>query len=355
MQFHVRDLRGEIVTLTASGEKWTNEPSRDTVDLTGLWAVPGLVDAHVHLSSTEADFQPSTPGKLRSRLVAELGGGVFVCFDKGWSDDLVLTLLSDPLADRPALQAAGSMIAGPGGYYEDSVEEVEPNQLASRVAEHPRSGGWVKLVGDWPRKEVGAVPSFDETHLIDAVQVAHKAGLRVAIHTMAPLTASMAVRAGVDSIEHGLYLTDEDIRLLGARGGAWVPTVCQMERAAEQVGHDRTGGRMILEGLDRVRSLAAFASESGVYLLTGSDFGTPAGSIGIEAIGLTRYGFTNDQAVDALTLNGYRYAGEDFGFGIGFGADVVGFARHPLEDIGTLSEPVFVMRRGRVLVDRRRT
>ena len=170
---------------------------------------------------------------------------------------------------------------------------------------------------------------------------------------MAPDTPSIAVEAGVDSIEHGLYLTDDDIRALGARNGAWVPTVRQVERVIDQVGPERTGGRILREGLDRVRSLASLASGAGVAVLAGSDFGTPQGQIGAEAVGLVEYGFSPADAVSAVTTAAYDYVGEPCGFAPGLSADVVTFEHDPHERIETLLDPIFVMRRGRVLVDRR--
>lgn len=347
------DLGGRSFDLGVEREQWAQDALGEPFDLSGLVSVSGLADSHIHLSSEVSDFAPSDPTRLRERIVAELSGGVFLCLDKGWSDDGVLQLLDSPLADRPGIRAAGTIIAGVGGYYPDSVLEVEPADLVAAVSDRDPRGGWVKLIGDWPRRGLGAPPSFDVQALRAAVDAAHGIGARVAIHTMAPDTPSMAVAAGVDSIEHGLFLTDEDVRILGDRGGAWVPTVCQVEHVIETIGADRTGGRLLREGLDRVRSLAGTASESGVVILGGSDFGIPVGSIGEEAAGLTRYGFSHADAIAAVTTAAYDYVGEAQGFEEGLGADLVAFERHPLEHIDTLADPVFVMRRGRVLRDRR--
>jgi imidazolonepropionase-like amidohydrolase len=354
MRYLVTDVHGLTEDLSVTDGVWARATGDETTDLTGLVSVPGLADAHIHLSSDRPDFHPSDPDRIRSRVVTELAGGVFLCLDKGWSDDGVLSILGDPLTERPALRAAGPIVAGPGGYYTGAVEEVAPEDLVARVGRHPRAGGWLKLIGDWPKKGQGAPPAFELEPLSAAVAAAHDLGLRVAIHTMAPETPSIAVRAGVDSIEHGLFLTDDDIRALGSRGGAWVPTVRQVERVIAQVGPERTGGRMLLEGLDRVRSLAELASRCGVAVLAGSDFGTPQGLIGEEAVGLSEHGFSVETAVTAVTSAAFDYVGEPYGLSEGLPADVVAFDRNPLERVETLREPRFVMRRGRVLVDRRR-
>lgn len=353
MRYVISGLDHRQVELSVSGGVWADTAGGDVVDLSGLFSVPGLADAHVHVSSDRPDFVPSDPARIRERLVTELDGGVFLCLDKGWSDDGVLAVLDDPLDLRPALRAAGPIVAGIGGYYPGAVREVAPDDLAAAVEGHPGAGGWFKIIGDWPRRGQGAPPAFGADVLSAAVEVAHARGLRVAIHTMAPDTPSIAVEAGVDSIEHGLYLTDDDVRALGARGGAWVPTVRQVERVIEQVGPERTGGRVLRAGLDRVRALASGAIAAGVSLLAGSDFGTPRGLIGSEAVGLVEHGFSAADAVRAVTIAAYEYVDERCGFVPGLPADVVSFEHDPHDQIETLLKPVYVMRRGRVLVDRR--
>lgn len=355
MRYLITGVDHETVELSVSDGVWEISEGGGLVDLTDLVSVPGLADAHIHVSSDRPDFRPSDPTRIRERLITEMEGGVFLCLDKGWSDDGVLRILDDPLDARPALRAAGPIVAGFGGYYPGAVNEVAPEELASAVRDHPTAGGWFKIIGDWPKRGEGAPPAFDVVALAGAVDAAHERGLRVAIHSMAPDTPSIAVEAGVDSIEHGLYLTDDDVRALGARGGAWVPTVRQVERVLDQIGLERTGGRVLAEGLDRLRSLSAMASGAGVSVLAGSDFGTPQGRIGAEAVGLTEYGFSVSDALWAVTGGAYDYVGEPCGFQPGLPADIVGFGEDPHDRVQTLLDPVFVMRRGRVLVDRRRT
>ena len=173
MRYLVTDVNGETADLGVERGLWSRRVDGEPIDLTGLVACSGLADAHIHLSSDQPDFVPSDPERIRSRMVAELAGGVFLCLDKGWSDSGVLAILDDPLAERPALRAAGPIVAGPGGYYPGAVDEVAPEDLVARVASHPRTGGWLKLIGDWPRKGIGAPPSFGLEPLTAAVDAAH--------------------------------------------------------------------------------------------------------------------------------------------------------------------------------------
>lgn len=352
----IRSVDGSLVELVAA-DRWRSaddERAGGLLDLSGLWSVPGLADAHAHLAQDQMVLEPGDPEAIRHRSFAYLERGVFLCLDKGWSDRSVLTLLDRPPTERPDLQSAGRMIAPPGGYYPGFAVEVGEEDLADLVAvEAGHGAGWVKLVGDWPRRGQGTVVNFGEEALARAVEVAHRAGCRVAIHTMAPDTPSLAVRAGVDSIEHGLFLTDDDVRSLGRRGGAWVPTVLRVEMTIDEIGRERTGGRLLAEGLERVRSLLPTAVDAGVVVLSGSDLAVPSAAIGAEAARLAEMGLPVDQALDSVSAGAYRYAGVDAGFESGCPADLVAFDRNPREDLTVLTDPALVMRHGRVLYDAR--
>lgn len=335
--------------------RWTDLGGGETLDLSHLVALPGLVDGHAHLAHEDvSNLVPGEPDGIARRAFAAIGAGVHLVFDKGSCDTAVLSLTDRPPTERPHLHAAGRMIAGEAGYFPDFAVETDDEGLteAVRIAA-VESAGWVKIVGDWPRKGIGPVTNFGEGALTKAVEVAHAAGARVAIHTMAPDVASMAVRAGVDSIEHGLYLTDDDVRALGVRSGMWVPTVLRMEAVVAQFGSERTAGRIVSEGLDRVRSLLPSAQAVGVTVLAGTDLIIPTAQVVEEAIRLVDYGLTAPQAVRAVSTGGWEAAGRQKGFRSGDPADFVAYAEDPTVDIAALRRPAAVMRAGRLLLDPR--
>jgi len=351
MRVILTGLDGSTIERGMEGGVWTEPSAGDVIDLSGMTSLPGLADGHAHLAHD--DMHNLVPGEheaIARRAFRAVEAGVFLVFDKGSCDNAVLTLTDRPPAERPHLEAAGRMIAGEVGYFPGFAVEVDDAGLASAVrAGAVDSAGWVKIVGDWPRKGIGPVANFGEEALTEAVRVAHGAGVRVAIHTMAPDVASLAVRAGVDSIEHGLYLTDRDVRELGGRSGMWVPTVLRMEAVMARFGPDRTAGRVVAEGLDRVRSLLPAAQAAGVTVLVGTDLAIPSDRVADEAIRLVAYGLTPDQALRALTTDARASAGLPSRFDLGSPADLVAFARDPREDMTTLRHPVAVIRAGRVL------
>jgi imidazolonepropionase-like amidohydrolase len=182
-----------------------------------------------------------------------------------------------------------------------------------------------------------------------AARIAHEGGCRVAIHACAPRTSSMAVAAGIDSIEHGLFLTADDITALGARGGAWVPTIDAMEAIRDLLGPQSSGGRLFAEGLDNVRELVAGARAAGVTVLAGTDLHLPHGEVAKEAHKLAEYGMPSTDVVDVLTSAAFRYVGRDPRFAAGNPADAVFVAGDPRDDLSLLERPALVLRHGQVI------
>lgn len=347
----LRSPSGDTVVRDVVDGRWavpSGDPSSTVGE--GCWALPGLVDAHAHLAGDRLYVSGTFPEAVeRARLA--LRAGVTLLLDKGWNDDATVRLIEEvPEGERPEIEAAARIIANPGGYFPDFALEVTPDEFGAAVSAQVEAGaGWVKLIGDWPRRGIGPVANFDESMLRSAVEVASSAGSRVAIHTMAPEVPSVAVAAGVHSIEHGLFLTADDLAPLAARGGMWVPTVLRCEETLAQLGEGSTGEKLIREGLRRVAALVPLAVEAGVAVLTGTDLvGTPA-DVAAEAMRLGEYGLSNAQVVDAISASAYRATGRVDFFEVGAPANAVFFDANPIDELGALGHPRMVIRLGRVL------
>ncbi|NND83885.1 MAG: amidohydrolase family protein [Acidimicrobiia bacterium] len=327
------------------------------LDLRSLVALPGFTDAHGHLANDSLDdYLGAAPASSPvDRAFAQLRSGVFLVFDKGAASRGHLALLEEDPTRRPDLEMAGSIIHPPGGYYPGvSDRESEAADLV-RVASEEAAGParWVKLIGDWPRPGLGAIPNYEEEDLAAVVATAHEADCRVAIHTAAPGTPSMAVRAGVDSIEHGLFLTADDVEALGARGGAWVPTLLAMGSIRDSLRAGSSGQILFDDGIRNAASLLRDAVDAGVHVLAGTDLAVPHGRVAEEAVAMAEAGLGPALAVEALTTTGRTYAGLGDPWEDGAPADLVAVAGDPLGDPATLLDPVVVMRHGRLLVDHR--
>lgn len=329
------------------------EPGAQPVDVIvgeGMWALPGLVDAHAHIAS-DTLFAPGDIDAAPVRLREALAAGVMLVLDKGWTDDTAIRAAAlVPIDERPDFEAAEQLLTVEEGYFPGFGMAIDPEQIAKATTERAAAGsGWVKLVGDWPRRGVGPVPNFTTEQLSKAVSAAEASGARVAIHTMAPDVPSQAVEAGVHSIEHGLFLTMEDVAALAARGGMWVPTLLRVEETAAQLGSESSGGKMLAAGLENVRRLLAFAADAGVTVLAGTDLvGSPA-NIAAEAIRLGQFGLNNRQVVDAVSSAGLSATGRDRAFAPGTPANAVLFGADPDLELDVLRYPQLIVRLGRLV------
>ncbi|MEN8234088.1 MAG: amidohydrolase family protein [Actinomycetota bacterium] len=352
----IREPGGTATPLVVDGGLFS-DPDDGPIDneiATGdLYALPGLADCHAHLGLTKIGEMTSiTEDEIRANSVTnawmQIEGGVLLIIDKGSSSDVSLEILDAPPNERPVASMAGRIIAPHDGYYPGYGHEVDEEGLVAAVRR--TTGGraeWVKIIGDWPRRGRGTVANYGEAALTKAVEVAHAADRRVAVHTMAPEGIGPAIAAGVDSIEHGLFLSGDDLPGLAERGGAWVPTALGAEAVIEMLGADSTGGRLLAAGVDNVRELLPEAERLGVSVLTGTDLAVPHGKVAHEAIRLHELGLSRPAAVHAASTAAYDYLDVERGFVPGMPADAVFFADDPNDHLETLLEPRVVIRSGR--------
>lgn len=352
----IRPPEGDTYSIGIDGDRFADpdDTMDQRIDTSGLWALPGLADAHTHLTMTSADdlkgiTQDTMKENIPAMAWAHVENGVLLILDKGGGSDLNLTSLDHDADLRPYIEVAGSMIHPRDGYAPDFGAEVEPEDLVEfvRTQAQPK-GGWVKIIGDWPRRGRGPVTNYPVEILTEAVKVVHAAGARVAVHTMAA-SASDAVQAGVDSIEHGPFLTPDDLATLGRRGGAWVPTVVNMLYFAGLLGPESSGGKMFLRGLENMRENLPLAERLGVTVLAGTDMAVPHGKVAIEAMRLKEYGLSDRAATEATSTSAYGYVGRSDSIRQGETADVVFFKENPYESVATLRDPQLIIRRGNII------
>jgi imidazolonepropionase-like amidohydrolase len=357
MQFMVRTPGSSTAYPLAIDGTSFAEPTGDEpieLDTSRWWALPGLADAHAHLTMQKpTDIHGVSEDQTRANIPAmawaQIDRGVLLILDKGGASDITLLSLELDPDVRPHLEVAGALIHPDGGYVSGFGAEVEPEDLVDHIrATADVRGGWVKIIGDWPRRGDGPRNNYSLDRLTEAVEVAHTAGARVAVHAMAH-SASDAVAAGVDSIEHGPFLTPEDLAALAARGGAWVPTIVNMLDVLDFLGADSSGGRFFLEGLARMRENLPLAEELGVTVLAGTDMAVPHGEVAVEAVRLREYGLSDRAAARAASLAAYEYVGRSAALRPGDPADIVFFPADPFDDVSVLAHPTLIIRNGTII------
>lgn len=228
MALHVRGVLlpdDEVRDLWLVGDRvtFTPVPGAETV-VDGGFVLPGLVDAHCHIGIARGGAPITSLDQARELAHIDRDAGVLAIRDAG-SPYPYPELDDEP--DLPRLARAGRHVAPPKRYLRDIGVEVDATEVAATVAAQARAGnGWVKLVGDWIDRGVGDLaPAWDADTLTAAVQAAHDAGVRAAVHTFSESAVEIMVRAGVDSVEHGTGLSLDLIDEMARRGTALIPTM----------------------------------------------------------------------------------------------------------------------------------
>jgi imidazolonepropionase-like amidohydrolase len=334
----------------------------------GLWVLPGLVDAHAHLvisprmGTTAWTKAASTdPDILRRRVLRHLrdqrNGGVLLVRDAGAVSGVASDAVTNPPLGLPYLQAAGRFIAPPGRYPPGAAIEVRGRALLeAAVTEAARGGGWIKMIADYPAlDDPGGRPEVEWTpdELRQAIEAARELGVRVAVHAMSRAAADLAVRVGADSVEHGWCMTSDHLAHLAASGRAWVPTVRAFETglAKQRAMRQRMDGFWD-EAAENLRTRVQEAELSGVTILCGTDGWVAHGGVAREGLALIAFGLSIPRAIQAVSVDGWRYLRREEPLALGAVADFLTFDHDPLDDPSVLLTPIHIVRGGRLVHER---
>jgi len=345
------------------------------VEAEGRSLIPGLIDCHVHLcfdgvADFEREGREMTVGlaamKAARNARRALEAGITTVRDLGGHELVMLDVVKaqrDGVIAGPRILTAAAVLTITGGHAHfigwevDSAEELVKSV---RLLVKARAD-WIKIIatGGVLTRGVDAQRSaFREEELYAAISEAHEAGLRVAAHAIGASGIVSALRAGVDSIEHGCYLTDDAFKQLGERRAWLVATLVAPER--------------ILHGGDGVPDHAIRKSEevsaahhdsfrkatgAGVRIAAGTDAGTPFnphGGLWRELTLMHDTGMKLGDVLTAATAEGAALLDLDAGIlETGRIADAVLLDGDPLTDVAAYRSVALVVQGGRVAVDNR--
>jgi imidazolonepropionase-like amidohydrolase len=325
---------GERRDLWAVDGKLSSAPVDGAKRLPGRYTLPGLVDAHAHLTLGPALRHLGTTGATEA-LRQLRDQGVLAVRDVGAPHSATLSMAPDPTL--PLLQVAGRWLAPPGRFYPSLHEPVTSDALIEAALTEVAAGAhWVKVVADWTGPEL----SYQRGLLARLVEAVHAAGARVAAHT-AEAGVRDIVAAGVDSIEHGWSLDRDSIETMARRGAALTPTLTALQ---SRLPDEAPPERRVRQGrwLESARSTVAQAAARGVTILAGTD---TAGTVAEEIRALIDFGLSPVEALRSATTAARAFLGLA-GLEDGADADVVTFEVDPREDPEALTNPAAILLRG---------
>lgn len=340
------------------------------IELPGTTLLPGLIDAHTHVSIVPSRGNQIEQLKLpvaeqlataRSNILADVLSGVTTMRIMGQELDVDF-LVRDEIARGetvgPELVCAGVQLAKPGGHghaLTAVTSEAEIEQLEDRNAAH--RAGLIKIFTTGGVSSVvtssGDCP-FTPREIRCAADRAHRHGLKLAAHAHGGLGARLAMENGVDTIEHAVLFDDALIEEAARRQVSIVGTFSILEHPAGIEAGDASRPEIVGKLREsRARVAAAWGGilSAGIPIALGTD--SMHGCLAFDVARLVDYGATPARALRAATIDGARVCGLDDRGAIapGLRADLVAVLGNPLSDIRALTAPVMVMKKG-VLVHR---
>jgi imidazolonepropionase-like amidohydrolase len=321
---------------------WSDCPTPDAEDLPGQFALPGLVDAHSHVSFGMGSDGPTPLDRdraeeHRARWALD---GVALIRDAGGAPEVVLSL--PPVPGRPYVVAAGRHLAPDGMYFETVHRPVEADRLVeTALSELAAGAAWVKLVADFTPATVRATsrqsapePTYELDVVRELVTAVHAAGGRVAAHVTTALVGAL-VGLGIDSVEHGTALDEPTLAEMARRGTAWTPTLCAVLAGPPDATDERRP--LLAERRERMKHLLPNAIRLGIPVLTGTDV---IGSIPREVELLIDCGLSPIDALRAATTTAQDFLARD---SQGVPPAVVTYMADPREDPTVLAHPVAIV------------
>lgn len=376
----------------------TGSPGATIIDLSDETVLPGLIDAHVHLTEANgggnriAKSVTMTPLDIALHAVPEARRELEAGFTSvrnlmapAGADIALKKAIDDGTIAGPRMWVSGMALSATGGHadpagglipelaradmtgaFEREAVVDGPDSVRRAVRlQHMRGANVIKLMASGGVISLGDDPNaqlMDDDEIAAAVHSAHELGMKVAVHAHGKRAIDAAARLGVDSIEHGSFADAESHALMKAHGTYLVPTLLAGVAGVEfmdshpGVFEPASVAKAKAVAPVMVRNLAA-AYRAGVKIAFGTDMGPHGPNQAREfQIMVRQAGMAPIDAIMAATGNAADLLGaaDDIGsVRAGRYADIVAVRGDPLADIGLLQHIGFVMKGGAVVIDRR--
>ena len=365
---------------------YINSNGYEYVDLRDYIVMPGLMDTHVHFGQQNVSKaeRPEKVEKEYSAIAAvkharmTLDGGFTTVRQVGDSGFIAISLrdaIKNGDAVGPRIFAAGKSLATTGGHadptngrafgdyvYPDPESGVVngPYEVFAGVRQRYKVGAdGIKITvtgGVMSLAKSGDNPQFTQEEANAVVQAAKDYGFWVAVHAHGAEGMKRAIRAGVDSIEHGTYMDDEAMDLMIQNGTYLVPTISAGEYVAEMSLIDGFFPEIVRPKAravgPQIGGTFGKAYNRGVKIAFGTDVGVQAhGTNWKEFVYMVQYGMPMMKAIQSATMETAKLLRIEEELGsleIGKIADIIAVSGNPLDNPADMKNVVFVMKEGKI-------
>jgi imidazolonepropionase-like amidohydrolase len=370
-------VTGDSISAIAPTSSTPKQNGDKEIDLRGMTVLPGLIDVHTHLTM-DTNFDPyhelSTSvaksaliGARNARVTLEAGfTTVRNVGAAGYADVDLRDAINEGLIEGPHMQVSGPPLGITGGHCDDNLLPFEFHQTADGVADGVEAvqhkvretikygadlikvcaTGGVLSKGDDPQAS-----QYTLEELKAIVADAHRLGRKVAAHAHGAQGILWATEAGIDSIEHGSYMNDEDIAAMKQHGNYFVPTAYLIDWM-QQYGNLPAFYKQKMKDVSAVeKANAKRAIAAGVKVAMGTDAAVyPHGLNAHELdVYVNQFGMTPLAALQTATLNAadlMSWTNHIGSLEAGKWADIIAVNGDPLKDIRLLQHVKFVMKSG---------
>ena len=369
-------VENDRIVKVGKGSGPAKKNAHEVIDLEGRTLLPGIIDCHVHLCldgsadpmrSLQSDSEPVMTLKTARNAQLTLLAGVTTVRDMGARNGVTLPIrdaVADGIVPGPRILSSGRCICMTGGHGWPFGREADgEDEVRKAVREQIKAGvDVIKLMATGGVMTPGVDPGaaqFTYEELKAGVEEAHKAGRRTASHAQGNQGVKNALRAGIDSIEHGVFLDDEAVQLFLARKTALIPTISAPFHILEK----GIKGGVPAYAVEKTKKVSKTHIESakkayreGVTIAMGTDAGTPFNGHGENLKELELLVGIGLSPMEAL-LSATGTASETLGLGSQIGtieqgklADLIVVEGDPTQDVTLLQKKenlVIVMKDGR--------
>jgi len=356
-------IEGQRIIGVGKEEEFREKADVHVLDCSDQTLLPGLIDCHNHLSLDPrldnylyrmADPIPALTLRACETMKIDLCSGVTTsrCMgDKGFLDVECKKAVAEGRIEGPRLLIATRGIRALHGHGFVGYPFGGVEQIRTVVRENLAAGADViKFFITGTLRGSKGIPSFFSKEEIQAaVDEAHRVGIPVATHCIGGIGLEWVLEAGVDTVEHGYFLTDREIDLL-AKSDRWLvmtPSIFFTDARIQTLPTDLIDGH--LRQREEVAQRMRAAIKAGIKFAVGTD--GMHGGLAQEIQYLVDFGATHSQALMAATCHAAKVCGLEENIGtieIGKFGDIIGVKGNPLEDIGALKRVKTVVSRGEI-------